>query len=356
MLKLNTNIKLIILPIVIIVSMIVLSFVFSQKIQILKKEIDLIYFGNFVPNYKLNFIKNEYLRIIYSGKITEKEKKEILKNWEYYFKQYKTEEERKIVNKIDKQLKQAFTKNSKSSYKQSLKNMEYLIKYEVDSAYLQRKEFLVKYQKMQDSLFYSQIAIIVVVLLFTVFIIYQAIRQNKHLAYLNEQYKIEANTDALTNLYNRKYFDTVFKDLTSISYENNFQSAFIMIDIDFFKQYNDTYGHDAGDITLQKVAYVLDSCLDKEYEYSFRLGGEEFGIIIFNTNLKYVQYTLNNIRHELHTMQIPHTASKTGFVTLSMGVVMIDRNTFKLSPKELYNMADKKLYHSKENGRDQFTI
>jgi diguanylate cyclase (GGDEF)-like protein len=129
-----------------------------------------------------------------------------------------------------------------------------------------------------------------------------------------------------------------------------------MIDIDFFKQYNDTYGHDAGDVALQKVAYVLDSCLDKDYEYSFRLGGEEFGIIIFNTNLKYVKYTLNNIRHELHKLQIPHTASKTGLLTLSMGVLMVDKDTYKLSTKELYNIADKKLYHSKENGRDQFTV
>ncbi len=354
--KLNTNIKLIILPIIIIISMIILSFIFSQKIQLLKKEIDLIYFGNFVPNHKLNSIKSDYLKIIHSGKITSAEKKNILENWEYYFNQYKTEQEKPVLKKINKQLRYALSKNRKSGFKQTLKEIDYLIKHEVDSAYLQRKEFLLKYQKMEDFLFYSQVTIIVLVLLLTIFIIYQAIKQNKHLAYLNEQYKIEANTDALTNLYNRKYFDTVFGDLTAISYENNFQSSFIMIDIDFFKQYNDTYGHDAGDVALQKVAYVLDSCLDKDYEYSFRLGGEEFGIIIFNTNLKYVKYTLNNIRHELHKLQIPHTASKTGLLTLSMGVLMVDKDTYKLSTKELYNIADKKLYHSKENGRDQFTV
>ncbi len=356
MVKLNTNIKLIILPIVIIISMIVLSFIFSQKIQLLKKEIDLIYFGNFVPNHKLNLIKKDYLKIIHSGKITSAEKKNILKNWEYYYNQYKTEEEKAVLKKINKQLRYALSKNAKSGFLQTLKEIDYLIKHEVDSAYLQRKQFLVKYQKMEDFLFYSQVTIIVLVLFLTIYVTYQAIKQNKHLAYLNEQYKIEANTDGLTNLYNRKYFDTVFGDLTAISYENNFKSAFVMIDIDFFKQYNDTYGHDAGDIALKKVAYVLDSCLDKDYEYSFRLGGEEFGIIIFNTNLKYVQYTLNNIRHELHKLQIPHTASKTGVLTLSMGVLMVDESSYKLSTKELYNIADKKLYHSKENGRDQYTI
>lgn len=108
--KINTNIKLIILPIVIIISMIILSFIFSQKIQILKKEIDLIYFGNFVPNHKLNMIKRDYLKIIHSGKITSKEKENILKNWEYYYNQYKTEEEKAVLKKINKQLRYALSK------------------------------------------------------------------------------------------------------------------------------------------------------------------------------------------------------------------------------------------------------
>lgn len=209
---------------------------------------------------------------------------------------------------------------------------------------------------MQDYLLYSQITIGVLVLLISIYNIYQVSTQANHLKTLNEQYKIEANTDALTGLYNRKYFDTIFKDLIPITKENNWQSVFIMIDIDFFKQFNDTYGHDAGDIALKKVASVLDSVVNKEYEYPFRLGGEEFGIIIFNTNQKYVQYTLNNIQHQIKQLQIPHKASATNFLTLSMGVTIIDKRVFGLNSKKIYTITDEKLYNSKENGRNQYTF
>ena len=351
-----SNIKLLILPIIVIIAIIILSFVFSGKIHLLKKEIDLIYFGNFMPNHKLHIIKNDYRKIIYTGKVSSSIQKDILKYWDEYFRQYKTEEEKVIVKKVDKQLRYAFRKNTKKEYEKSLKNIDYLIKHEVDAAYIQRKKFLQKYQDMQNYLFYTQITVIGLILIFTGYIIFQAMRQTRHLALLTEQYKIEANTDGLTKLYNRKYFDTIFKDLAQISYENNVKSVFVMIDIDYFKQYNDTYGHDAGDIALKKVAYVLDKCLDKEYEYTFRLGGEEFGLIIFNTNLKYVQYTLNNIQHEIKNLKIEHSASTTGILTLSMGVVMIDKTNYNLNHKTLYNAADKKLYYSKQNGRNRYTV
>jgi diguanylate cyclase (GGDEF)-like protein len=301
-------------------------------------------------------IKEHYRDIINNGIVPSSVQKEILKYWEEYYNQYKTDEEKIIVDKINKQLKYAFKKNRQRDYKKSLKNIKYLIKHEVNSAYKQRKAFLSKYNAMENYLLYAQIIISLLVVGFTIFIIFQAIRQNKHLTLLTEQYRVEANTDGLTKLYNRKYFDTIFKDLAQISYENDVKSVFVMIDIDFFKQYNDTYGHDAGDIALKKVAYVLDRCLDKEYEYTFRLGGEEFGIIIYNTNLKYVQFTLNNVQHNIKNLKIEHSASKTGILTLSMGVIMIDRNNYKLSPKTLYTQADKKLYYSKENGRNQYTI
>ena len=354
--KINSNSKLVILPIVVIIAIIILSFIFSQKIQLLKKEVDLIYFGNFTPVHKLHNIKEQYIKTINLNNMTKKSKSIIIKDWEYYNKQYKTNQEREVLTKINKQLIDAFKKNTKKEYKKTLKSIDFLIKHEVDSAYLQRRDFLEKYQKMQDYLFYAQIAIIAFLLILMAIIIHQAINQNKALALLNEQYKIEANTDGLTNLYNRKYFDTIFKDLTSISYTNNWNSVFVMIDIDFFKQFNDTYGHDAGDLALQKVALTLDTYFNKKYEYTFRLGGEEFGIIIFNASINYIKSSLDNLQHQIAKLQIPHSASATKYLTLSMGVIIIDEKTYNSSVKELYTSADKKLYHSKENGRDQYTI
>ena len=354
--KINSNFRLMILPIVVIIAIIILSFIFSQKIQILKKEVDLIYFGNFTPVHKLHNIKEEFIQIIDLNKLTKKQKITILKEWDYYNKQYKTAQERKVLTKINTQLHISFKKNTKKEYKKTLNNISFLIKHEVDSAYLQRRDFLSKYQQMQDYLFYAQIAIIAFLLILMAIIIYQAINQNKALALLNEQYKIEANTDGLTNLYNRKYFDTIFKDLTSISHTNNWNSVFVMIDIDFFKQFNDTYGHDAGDLALQKVALTLDTYFNKKYEYTFRLGGEEFGIIVFNASINYIKSSLDNLQHQIAKLQIPHSASATKYLTLSMGVIIIDEKTYNSSVKELYTNADKKLYHSKENGRDQYTI
>ena len=354
--KLTSDIKLLILPIIVIISILILSFIFSQKIQILKKEVNLIYFGNFTPINKLHIIKEQYINLINNPTDISEYKQIILKNWIYYNKQYKSKDEKQVSDKINHQLLTSLQSKNINRYKTTLKNINFLLKYEQDSAYLQRRNFLLKYKQMEDYIFYSQILIIIFVLMFMVIIIYNAITHNKALALLNEKYKIEANTDGLTTLYNRKYFDTVFKDLTSISSSNNWNSVFVMIDIDFFKQYNDTYGHDAGDIALKKVATTLDIYFNKKYEYTFRLGGEEFGIIIFNASINYIKSSLDNLQNQIQRLQIEHKASATKYLTLSMGVISIDKNTYKLSTKELYKKADEKLYFSKENGRNKYTI
>lgn len=352
----NINNRLIILPIVVIIAMLILSFLFSQKIQILKKEVDLIYFGNFVPIHKLHLIENQFSKIIKNKKIIYKSKKAILLDWTYYNKQYKTKQERLVLSKLNSQLLSSFKINKVSNYKKILKEIKSLINHEINEASSQRKKFLLQYEQMQNYLFYSQITIIIFVLFLMAVVLYQAIQQQRTLSALTEKYKIEMNTDALTNLYNRKYFDTIFDDLTHISQINNWNSVFIMIDIDFFKQYNDTYGHSAGDVALQKVASTLDICCNKELEYTFRIGGEEFGIIIFNASINYIKSVLDHIQHKIATLQIEHSSSKTNYLTLSMGVILIDKDTYSLSTSQLYNSADKKLYHSKENGRNQYTI
>ncbi|RLA76029.1 MAG: GGDEF domain-containing protein [Epsilonproteobacteria bacterium] len=352
----NLNYRLLALPIVVIIAMLGLSFLFSQKIQILKKEVDLIYFGNFVPVHKLHLIQTKIINKIDTNKISSKSKKIISKDWKEYNKQYKTISEKIILKKINIHFNKALKTNKKKYYKVILKDILYLIKHEVTSASVQRKKFLLKYQQMQNYLFYSQMSIIVFVIILMGLILYQFLQQQRRLSLLNEQYKIEANTDGLTGLYNRKYFDTIFDDLTSISQHNNWNSVFVMIDIDFFKQYNDTYGHDAGDIALQKVASVLEMSCDRDMEYTFRLGGEEFGIIIFNASVNYVKTILKTFQDNILQLHIEHSSSATKMLTVSMGVVLIDKTTYKSSPKELYISADKKLYHSKENGRNQYTI
>ena len=355
-LSMKYNLKLLAAPFVILLSLFYISFIFSSQIDRLKKEIDNTYFGNFIPVHKLHVILEKYNEIIYNDALFIYNKNIINKNWEYYNSQYKTNKERKIVEKIDKLIVKSFNNNSKDYYKFVIQQINLLIEHEIYSASMQRKSFLEEYNNINGYLVYNQIFIFIFILIFISLIIINTIKTNKKQEYLIEKYKQDSITDGLTKLYNRKYFDTLFDDITNISSQNAWLSAFIMIDIDFFKQFNDTYGHDDGDTALKKVSKALNSTFQGEYEYTFRLGGEEFGVLIFDTNLQSLQAKLDILQVNIKNLTIPHSASATNFLTISMGVVIINNESYKSSIKELYKLADEKLYHSKENGRNQYTI
>ena len=350
------NYKLFTLPIMVLISLVYISFLFSSEIERLKSKIDNIYFGNFIPVHKLHIIKEAYNKIIINDKAYYTSKELILKNWTYYNNQYKSEQERKVVRKIDNQVKKSFKKRNKQFYKYIIKQIDLLIKYEVSSAEQERKNFLQQYDKINNYLFYNQIFIITFIIIFIFTIVLVTIKNNNKMEYLVDKYKSDSITDGLTGLYNRKYFDSILDETTAVSYENNWDSAFIMIDIDFFKQYNDTYGHDAGDIALKTVANVLDTLFKDEYDYVFRLGGEEFGILIFNINRATLEKRLKILQNAIAAQKIKHSASKTNFLTLSMGVVLIDKQIYHMTRTDIYKLADKKLYQSKEYGRDQYTL
>jgi len=350
------NYKLFTLPIIVLLSLVYISFLFSSEIDRLKNKIDNIYFGNFIPVHKLHIIKEEYKKIILDPKSYNKSKKIIMENWDYYNTQYKSDQERKVVRKIDNQVKKSFKKRNNIFYQYIRNQIDLLIKYEVSSASTERKEFLVQYDKVNNYLFYNQIFIISFMIIFIFVVIFTTIKNNNKMEYLVDKYKSDSITDGLTGLYNRKYFDNILDETTLVSKENNWTSAFVMIDIDFFKQYNDTYGHDAGDIALKTVAYILDTLFNEEYDYVFRLGGEEFGILVFDINRNRLEQRLKMLQKNIASQKIKHEASKTSFLTISMGVVMIDKNVYSLSRTDIYKLADKKLYQSKEYGRDQYTI
>jgi len=350
------NYKLLALPVIVLMALLYTSFLFSSEIDKLKAQIDNIYFGNFIPVHKLHIIKEEYKNIINNKKSFTTSKNIILENWDYYNSQYKTEQERSVVNKVNKQVKNSFKKRTNRFYRHMLTQIDLLIQYEVQSASSQRKKFLDKYESVRSYLFYNQIFIIVFTALFVIFTVISFTKNYNRLEYLMNKYKSDSITDGLTGLYNRKYFDTIMDETTAISYDNDWESAFVMIDIDFFKQYNDTYGHDAGDVALKTVSNVLDTLFAKEYDYVFRLGGEEFGIIIFNTNQSELEKRLKSLQNAIAAQKIKHSSSKTGFLTLSMGIVIIDNKIYSMTRSEIYKLADKKLYQSKEYGRNQYTI
>jgi len=350
------NYRLLLVPIIVLVGLVYISFLFSSEIEKLKNQIDNIYFGNFIPVHKLHIIKNEYKNLINKPTQLAKSKKIILENWNYYYSRYKTKQERKVVNKIDKQVDNSFKKKNLQFYDYMTKQVDLLIQYEVSSAFLQRKDFLKKYDSIKNYLFYNQIFIIIFIGIFVLITIISTIKNHNKLEYLVNKYKSDSITDGLTGLYNRKYFDSTLDETIVVSYENNWKSAFVMMDIDFFKQYNDTYGHDAGDIALKTVSNVLDTLFKDEYDYVFRLGGEEFGILVLNVDRVTLEKRLQALQNAIAAQKIVHSASKTGFLTLSMGVILIDKKIYNMSRTDIYKLADKKLYQSKEYGRNQYTL
>ena len=179
---------------------------------------------------------------------------------------------------------------------------------------------------------------------------YVAIRHD-----ITAQKKVEeiAITDGLTALYNRRHFDTIFPQQRALYKRNKESLAFVLIDIDHFKQYNDIYGHQDGDTALKLVAQSLHETMKRPNDYIFRLGGEEFGLIYYVKDAEEALLIANKVRQNIEHLNIAHTGnSASRFVTISSGLYIIREDDVS-STDEIYKKADEALYASKQNGRDQ---
>jgi diguanylate cyclase (GGDEF)-like protein len=173
---------------------------------------------------------------------------------------------------------------------------------------------------------------------------------------VSDERKNSAITDALTQLYNRRYFDQVFQTLYEKSIVEHKPLTFFMIDIDNFKKYNDNYGHQAGDVALQSVASAIKSQLNRESDYLFRLGGEEFAILLSNTNEAYINLLSSKVHLGIQGLNITHDFNENyGKLTISIGITTA-MNLEYFTKFEIYNAADQALYQAKENGRNKSVI
>ena len=358
----NTKFKLGALSVIILLSLLTSSFIFNSQIDKLKKRIDYIYFGNYIPVLKLHTIEESYTDLIKCMRTFKKCDRDpffekIKKEWNYYNNSYKDIEERKIVDSIHIDILKSLDYKTKiSEYKSAINKIDFLKEHEKTVAYKKRQEFLEEYSSMKDYLFYNMVLLVFVSFILVAFIIYSIIKKDNQLKILTKRYKMESITDSMTTLYNRKYFDKIFDNMPFISNGNNWNTAFIMLDIDFFKQYNDTYGHDMGDITLKAVASTLKSYFNKEYEYVFRLGGEEFGVVLFDVDEDILKECLAEVNKNIESLNIEHKNSNISqVVTISIGAVIYEANSY-VSCNRLYKIADDCLYQSKETGRNKFTI
>ncbi len=161
--------------------------------------------------------------------------------------------------------------------------------------------------------------------------------------------KQEANTDFLTGLFNRKSFERALEDSFKDYKEKNYPFSFCMLDIDHFKNINDTYGHPFGDEVLKEIAQILKTYL-RAKDIPGRIGGEEFGIIFPGIELQDAVKVVERLRKIIENRGIPIDDNIVN-ITASFGV--IEMNDSINSPAELVREADELLYKAKKNGRNR---
>lgn len=180
---------------------------------------------------------------------------------------------------------------------------------------------------------------------------------------LNEQANVQlleklSITDELTGLYNRRFFNEVFpKEIARIKREKSIL-AFSIMDLDNFKKYNDLYGHLPGDNVLKEVGSVFKRVLLRGSDFSFRLGGEEFGLLFSAKSDKEVLKTTIKIKEQIEALNIEHRENHPhNIVTGSFGVYFVDfSKTIDTDMDEIYKNADIALYQAKDNGRNSIAI
>ncbi|MCW6035220.1 diguanylate cyclase [Spirulina subsalsa FACHB-351] len=173
------------------------------------------------------------------------------------------------------------------------------------------------------------------------------------LSHANKELKNLAIVDGLTQLKNRFYFDQRFEQEWRRCMRESQHLALIMCDVDYFKSYNDTYGHPMGDECLKQVADVIQGIIKRPSDLAARYGGEEFILLLANTSLEGALRIAESVRQGVEVLRIPHERSPISpHVTLSCGVATMIPTLDALSGTLLY-MADQALYEAKNRGRNQ---
>jgi len=170
---------------------------------------------------------------------------------------------------------------------------------------------------------------------------------------LREALRSQSIRDPLTGLYNRRYLEEMLERETRRAVRAEHGLGVLMLDLDHFKKFNDTYGHDAGDTVLRETAKFLLKSVRAE-DIVCRFGGEEFIVILPVADLKVTQARAERIRSRLRELQVLHQGQSLGMVTVSVGVA--DLPEHGTSPKALIEAADAALYRAKREGRDRVAL
>jgi len=171
-------------------------------------------------------------------------------------------------------------------------------------------------------------------------------KANRKLEYL-------ARVDTLTQVANRRTFNERFREEWNRSRRDSSPISLVLCDLDYFKQYNDYYGHQAGDSCLKKIAAILKANCQRASDLVARYGGEEFALILGGINQEQATCLAKKICNQVRKTAIPHAANPNGkYLTLSMGVATLIPNRY-YKTSDLVTKADSALYQAKASGRDR---
>lgn len=390
--------KLFFLFVLITIGLIAVGIMGTVNFNAMKKNMDSLYFGSFVPVTELNEILEVYhgelATIIYKAKHLKVNKNEVALNienslikidkyWESYQSHFKRDEELQYVDYVASEIKNtnnyflrilAVTKGKKNlgnisidlleSHVEHIHNiMKKLINYEVDIAKYERKVFLDKYNST-----FKELSFILMLIIFAVLVIsynvFKSIQGDhtklesttKKLKIANKKLENVSYTDSLTNLHNRRYFNFVYERELRRAKRTKSYITFMMLDIDYFKQYNDTYGHIQGDYALKSVATVLKETLKRPSDFVFRLGGEEFGILFIDVDEENSAKLAQKLCDAIRDKEIKHENSKVNkYLTVSIGVICC-KISDSIDENILITCADNMLYKAKNDGRDRCVL
>lgn len=397
--KIGVKKKLVFLFILIALGLSLVAFVGTLHIREMKKNIDSLYFGSFVPTLELNTILQSYDHEINHSVHRAKNAQislsqmraeintaliKIDKNWASYEAHYKKEDEIEYTDYVsseikntneyiklllamvmdgDADIKKVNLTNFDTKIEHITQAVNKLVSYEVETAKYERKSFLQTYNQT-----ITKISIILLVITISVLIVsyyvFKSIQKDQtilsviaaKLKVANKRLENASYIDPLTNLYNRRYFNIVYEKELKRAKRTKSYITFMMLDIDYFKQYNDTYGHLEGDNALKSVASALKETLKRPSDYVFRLGGEEFAVLMIDTPEIQSASMAQNICNVIKLKEIHHSTSKVSkIVTISIGVACCIADD-ALEDEVMISKADEMLYKAKENGRDRYEI
>jgi diguanylate cyclase (GGDEF)-like protein len=173
----------------------------------------------------------------------------------------------------------------------------------------------------------------------------------------NRELEELARTDSLTSIGNRGHFNRTLNVEWKRNAREKTPISLILCDVDYFKLYNDTYGHVNGDLCLKKIADILRKTAKRPGDLAARYGGEEFAVILPNTPQEGAVHLANVILQKVRDSQIPHRTSLIShYVTISIGIATVIPPNNTLPETILIKAADRALYQAKQQGRDRALV